>query len=96
LILNTVFAIATSLLYQSSTLLLFAFVVAYLNPILVGGSSDTPYTLVGYTLIISVGALFMSARNKSIILFVLSLIFGNILIFAAPESMLNHGIFKLV
>ena len=96
LILNTIFAIATSLVYQSSTLLLFAFVVAYLNPLLVGASSETPYTLVGYTLIISVGALFMSAKNKSIILFVLSLIFGNILIFAAPESILNQGIFKLV
>ncbi len=96
LILNTVFAVATSLVYTSNMLLLFGFIVAYLNPFLVWGSSETPYTLVGYTLIVSMGALFMAANNKNIALFIISLIFGNLLILIAPESAVNQGIIQLI
>lgn len=55
LIMNTGLAIATSLVYKSRLFLLFSFVFAYLNPLLVGGSADQPYTLVGYALIVSLG-----------------------------------------
>ena len=61
LILNTIFAIVASLLYKTKTLLLFSFVFAYLNPFLIGAAGDgTPFTLVGYAAIISVGALILS------------------------------------
>jgi len=36
LIFNTVFAVATSLVYNSRTLLIFSFIFAYLNPLIVG------------------------------------------------------------
>jgi len=55
LILNTIFAIVASLVYKSHSLLLFSFAFAYLNPFLIGSVGDgTPYTLVGYSAIISI------------------------------------------
>jgi len=59
LVMNTVFAIVTSLVYKSQALLIFSFIFAYLNPLLIGGSSDNPYTLVSYSMIVSLGALFL-------------------------------------
>ncbi len=96
LILNTVFAILTSISYKSQTLLIFGFIVAYLNPLLIGQNFIDPYMLVGYTLIVSYGALYLSAQHRSIILLVLSIILGNLFIFAAPDFNTTHGLVKLI
>jgi len=64
LILNTVFAVLTSLLYQSRVMLLFSFIFAYINPLLVGWSSDTPYVVLGYATIITVAILSLVWNKK--------------------------------
>ena len=88
LILNTLFAIATSLVYKSHTLLIFSFIFAYINPLIIGAPNPTePYTLLGYTMIVSLGALFMSYSRKDILLFVLSFILWSILILIASPHM---------
>ena len=91
LIFNTVLAVLTSLLYKSYPLLVFSFDFAYLNPFLVGAEpSSSPYTLLGYSLIISIGALFVSRllnkEHKEYSITLLSVVFtaGNFLIFIAP------------
>jgi len=38
----------------------------------------------------------MAANNKNIALFIISLIFGNLLILIAPESAVNQGIIQLI
>lgn len=86
LILNTVFWVVTSLVYKSRTILLFSFIFAYINPFLTGGSSDNPYTLVGYSMIVSLGALFIGAKQNDNILKYSAFILGNILFLAAPFS----------
>lgn len=61
LILNTIFAVVVSLVYKSKTLLMFSFVFAYINPFIIGAKSDgTPYTMVGYSAIVSIGAYILS------------------------------------
>ncbi|MDD2909235.1 MAG: DUF2339 domain-containing protein, partial [Candidatus Gracilibacteria bacterium] len=104
LILNTVFAVVTSLLYKSKTLLLFSFVFAYLNPFLVGSAGDgTPYTLVGYSAIVSAGAMVLSylynndkdedfARYLNYVAF----IGGNILLLLAPFTTVSQWLLKLI
>ncbi len=104
LILNTIFAIVTSLVYKSKTLLLFSFVFAYLNPFLIGAESDgTPFTLVGYSLIISLGALFLSHiyhtnddHDFSGYLRFVAFIGGNILFLMAPFITPGHWLIKVV
>ncbi len=104
LILNTVFAIVTSLVYKSKTLLMFSFVFAYLNPFLIGADSDgTPYTLAGYSFIISLGALILSQlyhtsddRDFSGYLRLVAFIGGNILFLIAPFSTPGHWLIKVV
>ncbi len=102
LIVNTVFAIAASLAYRSHALLFFAFVISYLNPFLVGAEEVyTPYTLLGYSLIVSFGALSMSyfllGRNKiqSLNLTHVAFLGGSILILAAPFTLSSEWIVKL-
>lgn len=80
LILNTLFAVMTSLVYNSRTLLVFAFAFAYLNPLLLGESSTEPYTLLGYTMIVTLGALFLSYKKKDEILFPLAFICASVLL----------------
>ncbi|EKE27332.1 MAG: hypothetical protein ACD_3C00223G0009 [uncultured bacterium (gcode 4)] len=103
LILNTIFAITTSLVYKSKTLLLFSFAFAFLNPFLVWAPWDgTPYTMAWYSAIISMWALFLSkifydkqenhfAKYLSITWF----IGWNILFILAPFTSSFHWSLKL-
>ena len=84
LILNTIFWVLTSMVYQSRTLLLFSFIFAYLNPFLTGGSMDTPYTLVWYSLIISLWALFIWTKLNDNTLKYSAFIWWNLLFLLAP------------
>ena len=103
LIVNTVLAVVTSLLYRSDTLLFFSFIVAFLNPFLIGAdASTTPYTLTGYGMVVALGALVLgvvrkSEQNKFIQhLLTISFIGGNLLFLAAPFTSSGHWLFKLV
>lgn len=86
LILNTIFAVLASLIYRSQVLLIFSFVFAYLNPLLIWWSYENPYTLLWYTIIVSFWAFFLSYKQKSLTLLILSFLFWNLLIFIAPIS----------
>ncbi len=103
LIMNTVFGIVTSLIYRSKTLLVFSFIVAYLNPFLIGAKAgDAPYTLVWYSLILTFGAFVLSYLNQekdiaiSRFLLIAGFIGGGILCFLAPFSDTVGWIIKLV
>ena len=97
LILNTVFGVLTSLIYKSRTLLIFSFIFAYLNPFIIWAQPNwEPYTLIWYSLIVSLWALFLSQKNNSIILFIISFIFWNILLFIAPTSDTSWEMTKLI
>jgi len=97
LILNTIFWVLTSLIYKSKTLLIFSFIFAYLNPFIIWAESNwEPYTLIWYSFIVSLWALFIAQKNQSIILFVMSFIFWNFLIFVAPTSDSIWEISKLI
>ncbi|NVP17280.1 DUF2339 domain-containing protein [Candidatus Gracilibacteria bacterium] len=84
LILNTIFGVVTSLVYQSKTMLLFSFIFAYINPFLIGGNSSTPYTLVGYSAIVSAGALIIGNKENSNTLKLSAFFLGNLLFLVAP------------
>jgi cation transport ATPase len=87
LILNTVFWVITSLVYKSKILLIFSFIFGYLNPFIIWSSSNwEPYTLVWYSLIISLWALFISYKQKDLKLLFISFIFWNLLFLLAPFS----------
>lgn len=104
LILNTVFAIVTSLVYKSKTLLLFSFIFAYLNPFLIGSKWDgTPYTLVGYSAIVSFGALILSqlyynGRDEDFgkYLSMVGFIWWNVLFLLAPFTTASQWLVKLM
>ena len=104
LILNTIFAIAASLVYKSHSLLLFSFAFAYLNPFLIGAVSDgTPYTLVGYSAIISIGAFVLSQlyhtkdeKDFAKYLRFVGFIGGNILFLLAPFTTSGQWLLKLI
>lgn len=102
LILNTVFAVMVSLVYNAHSLLFFSFVVAYLNPFLIGAQpSDTPYTLVGYSLVVSIGAVILSHfyrqkfQNYSGGLLTTAFLGGNTLILLAPFNTTSGWLVKL-
>ncbi|MDD2907503.1 MAG: DUF2339 domain-containing protein [Candidatus Gracilibacteria bacterium] len=84
LILNTIFGVITSIAYKSKTLLTFSFIFAYLNPFLIGGNSDTPYTLIGYSTIVSIGAYIIGSRENNNVLKISSFVLGNVLFLSAP------------
>ncbi len=96
LILNTVFGVVTSLAYQSKTMLLFSFIFAYLNPFLIWADSSTPYTLVGYSMIVSAWALFLWHTEKDNTLKYSAFILWNLLFLAAPFSTDKEWVVKLV
>ena len=96
LIMNTIFAVAVSLFYQSRPLLIFAFVFAYLNPFLLWSSSSEPYTLLGYTMIVTLWAMYVSYREKDEILFPLAFIFPAFIFLVAPWSDWTGWITKLL
>ena len=90
LILNTIFAIVISIFYESKALLIFSFIFAYINPFIINWSTQTePYTLLWYSFIISLWALFISykselIKNNKILFF--SFIFWNLLFLIADFS----------
>ncbi len=96
LILNTIFAIITSLVYKSKTLLLFSFIFAYLNPLLVWGKSETPYTLVWYSMIVSIWAMFLWIKQKNDVLKYSAFVWWNLLFLIAPFQTDIWWIIKLV
>jgi len=96
LIFNTIFAVVTSLVYKSRTLLLFSFIFAFINPFLVWGSSDNPYTLVWYSLIVAFGWMFLALKQKDFLLAIWVFILSNILFLIAPLSTDLHWIITLV
>ncbi len=100
LILNTIFWILTSLVYQSRSLLIFSFVFAYLNPLLVGGSSDTPYVVLGYSTIVSMTGIALAwskkFQNDVQSLLAITFIWGQSLYFLAPFDDVYWWIAKLV
>jgi len=102
LILNTIFAVVVSLVYQAHSLLFFSFVIAYLNPFLIGAQpSTTPYTLIGYSLIVSIGAIVLSYfyrekfSNYSSGLLNTAFVGGNVLVLLAPFSTNTDWLIKL-
>lgn len=86
LILNTIFWIFTSLKYKNKNLLIFSFIFAYLNPLLLGTSSGKPYTLLGYTLFVTLSAIFIWEKVESKSLMLLSFIVWNLFFLIAPTS----------
>lgn len=87
LILNTIFWIVTSLVYESRTLLVFSIVFAYFNPFIIWAESNWhPYTLVWYSFIVSLWALYLSNKNKDLSLLLISFILWNLLFLFAPFS----------
>lgn len=95
LILNTLFAVVTSLVYKSRTLLLFSFIFAFINPILVWLNIDNLYTTIWYGLIVSFWWLFLSFKQKDFILAVWVFILANILFLIVPFNLDLHWIIKL-
>lgn len=100
LVLNTIFAVITSLVYNSKNLLLFAFIFAFLNPFLIWGTSQTPYMLIWYTLIISYWALILGTFDrlqKSSKTLLYTTLFGwNILLYMAPFWIESEFIVKMI
>jgi len=96
LIFNTVFAVVTSLVYNSRTLLLFSFIFAFINPLLVWWSSNDPSTIIGYSLIVASWWLYLSLKQKDIILAIWVFILSNILFLIAPFSTDLHWVAKLI
>ena len=97
LILNTIFWVLTSLIYKSKTLLLFSFIFAYLNPLIIWAKPiGDPYTLVWYSLIVSLWALFISQKEQSISLFIIAFLAWNFLLLIAPSSNTSWEITKII
>lgn len=84
LIFNAVFWILTSLVYKSRTLLIFSFVFAYLNPFLIWWSSETPYVLIWYSMIVSLWALFVWIKQNDDILKYTAFVLWNLLFLLSP------------
>lgn len=95
LIFNTVFAVVTSLVYKSRTLLLFSFIFAFLNPFLIWGNIDSPYLIIWYSLIVSAGWLFLWLKQKDEVLTYGVFILSNLLFLSAPFHTDLHWIIKL-
>ena len=77
LLMNTIFAIITSLVYESNALLWFSFLFAYVNPLLVWASHDSPYTFLIYWITVSLWALWLASvyKDKSYSQFLIFLAF---------------------
>jgi hypothetical protein len=66
-----------------------------LTPFLIGASSDTPYFLLGYTLIITLGAYVIGIKQKNKILMIASYVLANVSILLAPSAFSIGAIAKL-
>jgi hypothetical protein len=60
LLLNTLFAVVTALVYSSRTFLIFSFVFAYIIPFLVGSHAENTILFTFYVTIISTGGYALS------------------------------------
>lgn len=60
LVLNTLFAVATALVYSSRTFLLFSFAFGYVIPFVVGAEPRGPYGLLGYNAILTAAGYLLS------------------------------------
>jgi len=103
LVANTIFAVTVSMANKSYVLLFFSFVVAYLNPFLIGAKdTTTPYTLLAYSIAVSLGAIFLSyfyrqrASTYSSNLLNTAFLGGNILILLAPFETNVAWLLKLI
>ncbi|QQS59351.1 DUF2339 domain-containing protein [Candidatus Peregrinibacteria bacterium] len=102
LLLNTVFSVVTALVYRSNILLFFSFVFAYFIPFLIGAKAqDTPYTLLGYALLLSIGGICLHAlvqkKDKDFFSYLLEIasIGGSILLLMAPFQDTHEWLIKL-
>ncbi len=100
LILNTILAVITSLVYKSPTLLLFSFVIAYINPFLIWANATIPYVLGWYAMIVSFGWFFLSnsyTDNKELsrTLNYIAILWGIVLLLLAPFHFVSEWMFKL-
>ncbi len=83
LILNTIFAILTSLVYKSDSMLFFSFIFALLNPILVWWWLDNTFVLVWYSLIVSFWWLYLAKKESILYLAITIFILSNFLFLIA-------------
>lgn len=86
LILNSVIWILTAIKYENKTLLYFSFGFAYINPLILWASSSEPYTLLIYSLILTISAIFVWEKIESRWIILLSFIFWNLLFLVATNS----------
>lgn len=84
LILNTIFLVITSFVYNSRILLIFWIIFAYLNPFLLWDKFLNDTILIWYSLIISLWALFIWYKQKDNVLTFSSFVLWNILFLIAP------------
>lgn len=96
LILNTIFAVVTWLVYKSKSLLSFSFLCAFLNPFLIWWWPETPYTILLYGLIVSFWWLFLWYKQKDLSLSLWVFILWNILFLYAPIDTEIHWILKIL
>lgn len=99
---NTIFAVSVAMAYESKALLFFSFVVAYVNPFLLGEKiSLTIYTMLAYSLLVSLGGVFLSiyyskrSLNLANSFLDISFIGGNILVLFAPFDFAWQWVLKL-
>lgn len=86
LILNTILWIFTALKYKNKTLLIFSFIFAFLNPLLLGTNSDEPYTLLVYSLLVTFASIFIWEKVEDKNLILLSFLAWNTLFLLAQTS----------
>lgn len=60
LIINTLLAIVTGMIYRSNTILVFGFLLAYFNPMLIWAKSTSPIFVSTYAAIVSMWAIWLS------------------------------------
>jgi len=103
LIINTIFAISVAMAFESRVLLIFSFVIAYINPFLIGEKiSLSVYTFLAYSLSVSLGVLFISYYYKNYTkvysqnLLNIAFLGGNILILLAPFNSISEWFLKLI
>ncbi|PID87336.1 hypothetical protein CSB07_01910 [Candidatus Gracilibacteria bacterium] len=95
LILNTIFAVVTSFIYSSRTLLLFGFLCSFINPLFFIEDLQT-YIIVGYSLIVSLGGLFLGFKKSDDILSIGIFVLANIIFLLVPFSGDIGWIVKLI
>lgn len=83
LILNTIFAVVTSFVYNSRSLLVFGFLCAFINPLFFLDNLST-FIVVWYSLIISLGWLYLWYTKKDVVLSIWVFVLWNLLFLVSP------------